>query len=164
MALKNELSKEEFVAIFENSKSKSFAEENFINLAANNLKKYNLPTKADEEWKHTSIRKILQHKYFIGENLDLDKNQVNLFTIPGLNAYRLVFINGFYSKQFSDEILNNKGLIIKNIADAKKSNPELINKYFENTDISSENFFTSVNTAFSFDGSFISIPNNLALD
>ena len=92
MALKNELSKDEFIALFDENSKKSFVDKNFVKDSINHPGKYNFPTKKDEEWKHTSIKKILQHKYYIGENLELDKSQVNLFTIPGLNSYRLVFI------------------------------------------------------------------------
>jgi len=164
MALKNELTKDEFIALFDENSKNSFADKNTVKEATNYLKKYNFPAKNDEEWKHTSIKKILQHKYYIGENLELDENQVNLFSIPGLNAYRLVFINGVFSKEFSDEIFDKKGFIIKNIAEAKNKYPDLFKKYFESTDISKENLFTSVNTVYSFDGAFISIPNNFVLD
>ena len=164
MALRNELSKDEFIALFEENSKNSFVDEKLMKEATNHLKKHNFPSKGDEEWKHTSIKKILQHKYYLGKNLKLDKSHVNLFTIPGLDAYRLVYINGFYSKEFSDEILNKKGLIIQNIADAKNNYPDLYKKYFESTGISKENLFTSANTAYSFDGAFISVPNNLQLD
>ena len=59
MALKNQISKEDFLSVFLDSpipvlveeKDKSETEKNFLDL--------NFPSKADEEWRHTSINKIL---------------------------------------------------------------------------------------------------------
>ena len=164
MALRNQISKEDFLAVFNDMPVDILAEKDWQDKARINLKSLDFPKRTEEKWRHTSINKILQHRFGLGKIMPLDKKTVDTFTIPGLDAYRLVFINGFFSKEFSDEINQNKNLIVKNIALAKNDHPELFNKYYGNTDITTENFFTNVNTAYATNGSFIYIADDVVLD
>jgi len=164
MALKNQISKEDFLSVFHDEpiptlgevKDKSEAEKNFLDM--------NFPSKSDEEWKHTSINKILQHRFGLGKTVELDKKTVDLFTIPGLDAYRLVFINGYYSPELSDELEKNGKLVVKSSSRAKRDHPDLFNKYYKSAGLDGENFFTNLNAAYATNGSFVYIPDNEVLD
>jgi Fe-S cluster assembly protein SufD len=163
MALRNQISKEEFLSVFDNLPLDTLAEVDWKNKALKNFKVLDFPAKTDEIWRHTSINRILQHHYGLGKSIKLDKKTVDSFTIPGLDAYRLVFINGYFSESFSNETDTDK-LIILNIAQAKANHKDLFNKLYENTSIAEENFFTSLNTAFATNGNFIYIPNGVKLE
>lgn len=162
MALRNQISKEDFLSVFAEMPVSVLAENDWQQKAKENLNLYDFPKRTDETWRHTSINRMLQHRFGLGKSMPLDKKTVDSFTVPGLDAYRLVFINGYFSPDFSDEQVLEK-LIIKSTGRAKKDHPELFSRYFQHTGIAGENFFTSLNTAFSTNGSFIYIPDGINL-
>ncbi len=163
MALRNQISKEEFLSVFSDMPVTILAENNWKEEAKENFKYLDFPKRTDENWRHTSINRILQHRFGLGKSMPLNKKMVDSFTVPGLDAHRLVFINGFFEPNFSDEQLIGK-LIIKSSAKAKIDHPELFSKCYQKTDIASENFFTNLNTAFATNGSFIYIPDGIIVD
>ncbi|RLD67025.1 MAG: Fe-S cluster assembly protein SufD [Bacteroidetes bacterium] len=160
MALKIQTSKEDFLKIFEKDEAEVLSQGLVKNKALERLAQFKLPGKTDEEWKHTSLNRLLQHRYSQAENRELSDLIVNSFSIPGLDAYRLVFINGFFAPVFSDIKNDNNGLIIKSMSDAKIENKDLFEQYFGQSEIRTSNFFTSLNTVYSTDGSFIYIADN----
>lgn len=164
MALKNQISKEDFLAVFRDEPINTLLGTNGDNGNGLNFTTIDFPNKTEEEWRHTSINKILQHRFGLGKTVSLDKKTVDLFTIPGLDAYRLVFINGYYNPYLSDEIEKAGKLLVKSSAKVKKEHPEIFNKYYKSTDLGSENFFTTLNTAYATNGSFIYLPDNAVLD
>ncbi|MDF1546714.1 MAG: Fe-S cluster assembly protein SufD [Bacteroidales bacterium] len=164
MALKNQISKEDFLAVFRDEPINTLLGTNGDNGNGLNFTTIDFPNKTEEEWRHTSINKILQHRFGLGKTVSLDKKTVDLFTIPGLDAYRLVFINGYYNPDLSDEIEKAGKLLVKSSAKVKKEHPEIFNKYYKSTDLGSENFFTTLNTAYATNGSFIYLPDNAVLD
>jgi len=164
MALRNQISKEEFLSVFQTLPLSALAEKEWKNKTDKNFETLDFPSKKDESWRHTSMNRLLQHRYGLGKSMPLDKKTVDTFTIPGLDAYRLVFINGYFNAAFSNEIDNEKKLIIKNIAQVKKEHSDLFNQFYENTSIATENFFTNLNTAYATNGNYISIPKGMVLD
>lgn len=163
MALRNQISKEEFLSVFKDLPAGVLAEQSWQIKAEENFKNLDFPKRTEEKWRHTSINKILQHRFGLGKSMPLDKKTVDTFTIPGLDAYRLVFINGYFCRDFSDEINQDNSLIVKNIALAKRDHPQLFNQYYGQSGIGNENFFTNVNTAYATNGSFIHIADGLEL-
>lgn len=164
MALKVQTSKEDFLKIFEKDEDEVLSQGVVKDAALERLAQLNLPGKKDEEWRHTSLNRLLQHRYCQAENRDLTDLIVNSFSIPGLDAHRLVFINGFFAPAFSDIKNNSKGLIVKPMFTAKIENKNLFEQYFGQSEIQASNFFSSLNTVFSTDGSFIYIADNYIAD
>jgi len=164
MALRNQVSKDEFLSVFENLPLGALAEMDWKNKALKNFKSIDFPDKTDELWRNTSISRLLQHRYGLGKSVNIDKKTVDSYTIPGLDAYRLVFVNGYFKPEFSNEINGGNNLIIKSIAKAKEENNELFNQLFEQSSMAGENFFTNLNTAFATNGNFIHIPKGVSLD
>jgi len=160
MALKTYTSKQDFLKIFENTGTGVLSEGLVQDAALERLEQFNLPGKNDEEWRHTSLNRLLQHNFSPAENRGLTDYIVNSFSIPGLDAYRLVFINGFFAPEFSDIKNDENGLLVKTMSSAKIENKGLFGQYFGKTEIRSSNFFTSLNTVYSTDGSFIYIADN----
>ena len=164
MALKNQITKEDFLSVFQDAEIITMVEPEEKKLAEEKFNVLDFPKKTEEKWRHTSINKLLQHRFGLGKTVQLDKKTVDLFTIPGLDAYRLVFINGYYNPELSNEIQKDGGLVIKSSAKAKIEHPELFKKYFKSTGLDSDNFFTNLNSAFVTNGSFIYIPDNVVLN
>jgi Fe-S cluster assembly protein SufD len=164
MALRNQITKEEFLSVFNDIPVAILANEKQQKGAKENFKQLDFPKRTEEKWRHTSINKILQHRFGMGKSMPLDKKTVDTFTIPGLDAYRLVFINGFFEPQFSDEFINEKKIIVKSTARAKKEHPEIFDRLFSATSPAAENIFTNMNAAFVTNGSLIYIPDNIILE
>jgi Fe-S cluster assembly protein SufD len=164
MALRNQISKDEFLTVFTDMPVAVLADADWQLKTKENLKLLDFPKRNEEKWRHTSINKILQHRFGLGKSMALDKKTVDAFTIPGLDAYRLVFINGYFEPGFSDEFGDENKLIVKSTAKAKKDHSHLFNKYYGISEIDNENFFTNLNSAYATNGSFIYIPDNLILN
>ena len=164
MALKNQISKEEFLSVFEEIPVAILANEDSRQKTDENFKILDFPKRTEEKWRHTSINKLLQHHYGMGKSMPLDKKTVDTFTIPGFDAYRLVFINGYFEPKYSDEFDTGSKLIVKSTARVKLDHPDIFNQYFEKSGIAGENIFTNMNTAYATNGSFIYIPDNTVLE
>ncbi|MFN8256873.1 MAG: Fe-S cluster assembly protein SufD [Bacteroidales bacterium] len=163
MALRSNISKEDFLSVFQNLPFPPLAENGWETKALEKFKSFDFPSKSDEKWRHTNISRLLQHHFGLGIALKPDKKIVDSFTIPGLDAYRMVFVNGYFFPEFSNQI-NGKKIIIKSLASAKSENKDIFELYFEKTRISDENFFTNLNTAYATNGNFIYIDENTVLD
>ncbi|OQY02865.1 MAG: Fe-S cluster assembly protein SufD [Bacteroidetes bacterium 4572_117] len=164
MALKIRTSKKDFLKIFEKDGTEVLSKGLVKEKALKRLEQFKLPDKTDEAWRHTSLNRLLQHNYSQAENRGLSDFIVNSFSIPGLDAYRLVFINGFFAPTFSDIKNDDNGLIIKAMVSAKIENKDLFEQYFGQSEIRASNFFTSLNTVYSTNGSFIYFADNFVAD
>jgi Fe-S cluster assembly protein SufD len=128
--------------------------------------KLDFPTLKNEDWKYTSVAPIFEHNY---ESVK-DSDKGNAFTgkiedylINSLNAIRLVFINGCYSKELSSAPKLSEGVITGSLAELMKTNRELLNNHFSKY-VKLENGFIALNTAFAQDGAVIYIPDNYILE
>ncbi len=164
MALKTKISKQDFINIFRKSDNELLLQGDDKENAVEILEKAEIPDKKSEEWRHTSLNKIFFHRYGPAEYRSITKDEVNLFSIPGLDAYRLIFVNGYFIPELSDTKHDENKVIISSMQDAKKEHKVLFDKYFNKSDIKTSNFFTALNTAYSSNGAFIYIAGNYKLD
>ncbi len=160
MALKTKISKDDFINIFKKEDDEVLSYGKIKENALKVLEQKEVPHKKLEEWRHTSLNRILQHKYSPAEFRPLSKEEVNLFSIPGLDAYRLVFVNGFFLPELSDIKSDEKGLIVMPMYEAKRKHKALFDKYFDKSGIQASNFFTALNSAYASNGSFIYLADN----
>lgn len=123
-----------------------------------------LPTRKDEEWKYTSAAAIVKNGF---EPL-VDAGQNDETIIPkeyllGLSdAWRMVFLNGFYAKKQSDLRQLSTGLQIESLSDLRKNQPEkLAHRLGMGTP---DEAFTLLNDAFLQDGAFIHIAENCRIN
>src|SRR5690606_5060228 len=75
------------------------------------------PTVKNEEWKYTNIHPLINSTYALNTPIDVDTVDTQKADIPGLDAHRIVLVNGEYVLAFSsleDEI----GLVVKPINEA----------------------------------------------
>ncbi|MCF6239922.1 MAG: Fe-S cluster assembly protein SufD [Bacteroidales bacterium] len=164
MALKTKISKEDFINIFRKEDDEVLSIGNTKETALKELEKLEIPHKKLEEWRHTSLNKILHHRYRPAEFRSLSKEEVNLFSIPGLDAYRLVFVNGFFITELSNTFDDENKMFILPMHEAKETHKALFEKYFDKSGILASNFFTALNTAYSTNGSFIYFADNFVAD
>lgn len=127
-----------------------------------------LPDRKTENYKYTPITRLLSKKfsfdYTSSDSTSIPKEAVNDLLIKGLDAYKVVLVNGRFSAELSDLDIELKGLEIKDFKSAHESQPDLVNSYFAKyADIDTDPF-TALNTAFSLDGTFIKVADNVVVD
>lgn len=130
------------------------------------LQSAGLPAARDEEYKFTNITKALL------KNIDFDKaspgfeleaSAISNVQLDGLDAYKLIFLNGEYNASLSDPI-TVEGLTVLPFETALKEKQEVVDQYFgKNADLEADPFI-AMNTAFSMNGVFIQIADNIVVD
>ena len=118
-----------------------------------------IPTRKNEEYKYTDVRKI-----FSGTFTAIHNEAHKLNSIPsslGEGNIRLVFINGWLHKDSTLSAKLPKGVIVGNLAmDGLLNHSDLLKKYLSNDGDS----LAQLNSALWTDGVFIYIPENVQLE
>ena len=126
-----------------------------------------LPGAKDEEYKYTQISKAFDKEFGSDvwhKDADLTKNTVESIFYNGLEANVLVFVNGKYSAEYSNIISTEQGLEIKSLRAAYDDNKTLIDAHLGKYASDELDGYNALNTAFSNDGLFISIPKNTKVE
>ncbi len=124
------------------------------------------PTIRNEEWKYANIMPAIALPFALsagGNASALTQDHVNSFAIQGVDAHVLVFINGIYSREFSQVGHLPNGVIVGNVAEILKQSPDSLTEYFTHKSEKSE-AFTALNAALAQDGAFIAIPNGVLVE
>ena len=119
------------------------------------------PTREHEEWRFTNVGAIARMPL---EGLDapgakVKEKELERFSFPGFKARRLVFVDGFFSKELSSKLPpSNKGLRILSLEEAARGNFPFISHHLARYARYDDNPFAALNTAFVRDGAVIVIP------
>ena len=119
------------------------------------LQRLEIPSTKDEYWKYTRLGKIVNNKYTQGEPVKI--LSIDEFKLP-FETNLLVFINGFYSVEFSD--IKDDAIKVKPFADGLKDDAEVSMKHFANYADHNSQIFTALNTAYSTNGAFVYSAKN----
>ena len=134
-------------------------------LALKNLKDLDFPTKKLEDWKYTNTRELSKIEFRPQTAINIIKEKIDTHKIPNLDAYILVFINGFFVPKFSDTIEDKNGdFIVTNLNKAKKDFIKLVEPHLGFQTRSKDQFFVNLNSAFSQDGGFVYVKSKTQLD
>jgi Fe-S cluster assembly protein SufD len=119
-----------------------------------------LPTAKLEEWKNTGIQTVLNESFVFNSDLPGRSVTIDKALIEGVDAYKIVLVNGVFRKDLS-EVPSEKGVEILATVDALESN--VFKSHFAQYADKSDNPFVNVNTALAKDGFFIHIADNVQL-
>lgn len=124
-----------------------------------------IPSKKNEEYKYTDVRKIFSGNFSAVHNeihkLNLDFGKISF----DKNSVKLVFVNGWLYKDSTLSAKLPKEVIVGSMAaDALFLNREILEKYLGTTGNSNKDEFTALNSALWFDGAFIYIPEKIILE
>jgi Fe-S cluster assembly protein SufD len=122
------------------------------------------PTPKNEEWKYSNVKDLISESYHFNAESSLTLADLQDLNIPDQRANILYFINGHYSEELSSIVSSSEQIIIDSLQNAYKKNPTLVNKYFDELVKDDTDAFTSLNTAFAFDGVFIHVPDNQTVE
>lgn len=134
--------------------------------AFNLLKNSGFPAPKNEEYKFTNLTKALEKNIDFNTSSPesvLSRDQIENVKINNLDAYTLVFVNGEYAEQYSDKIEEN-GLQVSTLDHAIKHNTEVVTEYFGKQANVQNDAFVALNTAFSQNGVFIKVNDNVIID
>ena len=135
------------------------AEDNFyLSLrkeASAELEKLEFPTSKVEYWKYTRLGKIINKKYQI-----ISDSEVNIepFLIPGLDANIITLVNGNFKKSLSN-IQEQKGIKALSLVEGKKKGI-VLKDYFNKYTSGKNEIFIAINNAYHTDGVCIHTEQN----
>jgi Fe-S cluster assembly protein SufD len=119
------------------------------------------PTIKHEDWKYTNITRFLKDEYSLeAPRVNAPAPLIAKATIPGLDCYRLVLVNGTWNGEITGGELP-KGIEVRRISDAAKD-PALAG--FFTGEFAGNQHFAALNAALYTDGLFIRAAANAAID
>ena len=134
--------------------------------AIQNFNRLGFPTVKNEDWKYTNVssltKQAFQQTLATGEatkNYDLSQ-----FDIEGLDATKVVFVNGHYRADLSNIDEEQDGLVIGSLHKAFTYSPQLIEAHFSKYADHENEPFVALNTSFSIDGLFVHVPENYVVE
>lgn len=123
------------------------------------------PDLHQEDWRFTDISPILKYdfSYPRKEALPL-KSEISRFMFDGMDSHIMIFVNGFYSSELSTLLTLPSGVIIASLAAAMKRNDAETQMYISKRSSLDSNVFATLNTAFTADGAYIYLPENVVME
>lgn len=118
------------------------------------------PTVKNEDWKYTNIQPLINKTYVLPDDIEVPDVDYTVANIPGLDAHRIVLVNGEFTENLSD-IGQEQGLVVKHILEA--TDESSFEKHFAKHADRTGSGTVSLNTALFERGIFILIKKNAVL-
>jgi Fe-S cluster assembly protein SufD len=122
------------------------------------------PTTRHEEWKYSNVKNLVNQAFDFNAKTNFSAEDLDQMPIPNLEGNILYFINGVYNAELSSIVSPETELQIMTFAEAAKTKPELVEKYFSQYSDLQVNAFTALNTAFAHNGIFVYVPENKVVE
>tara|TARA_B100001142_G_scaffold121914_1_gene123841 strand:+ start:11428 stop:12771 length:1344 start_codon:yes stop_codon:yes gene_type:complete len=126
------------------------------------------PSVKDEEWKYTSLKKLITPDYLfpspfvpLDQEEQIDFNDIKQFLVNDIDCYQVVFINGRYSSWLSETTHTNYDICT--LGSAWKKYPEVVESYF-NKLTKDDGPLVQLNTGLAWEGLYINVPKNIIVD
>lgn len=132
--------------------------------AIENFEKTGFPTTNLEDWKYTNLRPVLHNDFTLfPESYDdaVDYGQVKQYFIHDIESYNLVFINGKYSSYLSSTTHQEADVCVLSSAMRQGKYQTVIENFYNK--IAKPEEMVNLNTAYTRDGAYIHIPDNVIL-
>jgi Fe-S cluster assembly protein SufD len=150
-----------------------FNEKNTKNKFIDNLRqeaieifdKTGFPSKKHEEWKYTNLAPLLKTDYKLfpeSEEVSIGYQDVKKYFIHDMDTYNVVFVNGVYSSYLSSTTHEEADICVMSSAMNKMVHQPVIENFYGKIADKNESL-VALNTAFTKDGAFIYVPDNVIL-
>src|SRR5690606_1714561 len=121
------------------------------------FEKEGFPTVKHEDWKYTNIHQLVNKTYVLNADVDVADLDLSKADIPGLDAHRIVLVNGQYVLAFNS-LEDEVGVVVKSIEEAvAESN---FQKHFAQHADKTGSATVALNTALYTSGIYLSVPKN----
>ncbi|MEW6702229.1 MAG: Fe-S cluster assembly protein SufD [Bacteroidota bacterium] len=148
-----------------NGQSKSFLHD-IRKEALNKLAEFDFPTNRNEEWKYTNVSPILKDNFVPAVNAGLpklSKDEIKKYLFHNFDYHLVVFLNGIYSEELSEIYELPKDVVVGGLNKTAKESPTLINQHINKLS-KIDNAFNALNTAYTFDGLVVIVPDGKFLE
>lgn len=125
------------------------------------------PTTRDEEWKFTNVAPIakVNFKSTLENNIvGLTGRDIEPYLFTGFQGHLLVFVDGHFSNRLSNLRELPKGAKVGSLAEALRTDADLVNSHLTRYARFEDNAFTALSTAFLRDGAFVFMPDQTILE
>lgn len=119
-----------------------------------------IPTRKNEQWKYTNIKPVVEKDYWqpAAPERAPDAGTLAPFELQSLEAIRLVFVNGHYSAELSDN-RRIEGLTAGSLADTLKHRPALLRNSLGALSRETNSPFSAINTGLADQGAAIIVDD-----
>ncbi|MBK9981413.1 MAG: Fe-S cluster assembly protein SufD [Saprospiraceae bacterium] len=126
------------------------------------LKSVQFPDKKHEDWRYTSVQKLISPKFKLAEYQPTS----TVPSVPGLDSYVIHVINGKVMLASIDPRLAEQGLRIIPLYEAFENSSwkEVFGEFLSSSAPSANRAFELLNFSFNSNGFFLSIPKNTKID
>jgi Fe-S cluster assembly protein SufD len=126
------------------------------------LKRVQFPDKKHEDWRYTSVQKLIAPKYKLAQSAPA----YNVREIPDLDSYVIPVVNGKVLINDIDTRLSKLGINLIPLQDAleNESWKKVFGEWISTSAPTSNRAFELLNFSFNSNGFFLHIPDNLILD
>src|SRR5690606_18897368 len=122
------------------------------------FKSTGFPTAKAEEWRFTNLQPALNDSYQLSTHLPGREVHAEAGLIHGVEAYRIVTVNGVYRQDLSDQI-DIPGVTLCSLSEAVKN--DAFETHFGQYADKADNPFVWLNTALATDGVFLEVKANM---
>ncbi|MBF0296193.1 MAG: Fe-S cluster assembly protein SufD [Magnetococcales bacterium] len=124
------------------------------------------PTQRLENWKHTSVTALWKRAYKPSEPgcMGLDPDDITPYLADRRGVYRLVFVNGLFSRPLSDLHDLPVGVRVASMAQLVNDSPCEVEPYLGNHTPGNDQGFSDLNHALWGDGAFVHLPSGTRLE
>lgn len=121
------------------------------------------PTRKDEEWRYTPLASILESSPDPVVTSLIDASFVSNLKVAVPDAHTIVFVNGTYSEEYSDDITENKaaGISITHLAQLEEPALKTAEHIILNSNLTDDNIFQHIALGLSQAGLFIEVAKNV---
>jgi len=117
-----------------------------------------IPTSKTEAWKYTRVSKLFNKPYAASKD---DVNVALPARLP-IDALRVVFVNGHFRADLSDDLKTQKGLVIDSLQHHLTHGP--VKEHYGTLAPTGERLFTAMNTAAPTDGLILLVTKGVKLE
>ena len=126
-----------------------------------------IPTNKLEAWKYTDISKIVDREYALSLSAEVptvSDDDLQAHLIDGLDAHRIVTVNGRVSRELSDIGELPDGVVVSGLAEAGANHPSVVEEHYGQYADTENEAMTALNTAFVQDGVFVYVPEGTVVE
>ena len=123
-----------------------------------------LPTTRDEAWKYTDLRPALKPDYAPARPAAATDADLAAAAIDGLDAIRVVVVNGQFDAGRSDLSALPEGVTVASLAETVRQSPEALADTFGRHVRVERDAFAALNSALALDGVYVEVPRGTAVE
>jgi len=125
-----------------------------------------LPTGKDEEWRQINLKPIRETEFALATDATsaVTADDVEELSMPGVDAVRLVFVNGHFARDLSTPEPLPKGITVRTFRDALATDDALLQQHLTKYANDEYDPFITLNTALIDDGVVVHVEKNVTID